>query len=128
MDLSGKVTVILPEQSGVSSKTGNEWKRYSFVIETRGEYPRHCVFTVFGEDTWRNLGIVLGGEYCVSFDIDAREHNGKWYNDVKAWKAVRLDVAAQPSASPSPSAPVAAPAAGGSVPTASSGEVSDLPF
>lgn len=31
----------------------------------------------------------------VSFDINAREFNGKWFNSVNAWKVVREKVPAQ---------------------------------
>ena len=26
----------------------------------------------------------------VSFDIDAHEYNGRWFNDIRAWRAVPL--------------------------------------
>ena len=31
----------------------------------------------------------VGEEVTVSFDINAREYNGKWYNSVNAWQVVR---------------------------------------
>lgn len=31
-----------------------------------------------------------GNEVKVSFDLESREYNGKWYTDVKAWKVDRL--------------------------------------
>lgn len=89
MELSGKVIKILDPQSGNSSKGG--WWRGGFVIETEGEYPKKCVFSVFGKERWDKMGIAVGGTYNISFDIDAREYNGRWYNDIQAWKAVRID-------------------------------------
>ena len=31
----------------------------------------------------------VGEEVTVSFDINAREYNGKWWNSVNAWQVVR---------------------------------------
>lgn len=93
MEITGKVLSILAPVSGVSSRSGEPWVKNSFVLETQGDYPKKCVFTVFGADRWHQMGIAVGGSYAVSFDIDAHEYNGKWFNDVSAWKAVRLDVA-----------------------------------
>lgn len=89
MELVGKVISILDPQSGVSSK--GEWWRGGFVIETNEQYPKKCVFTVFGKEKWDKMGIVVGATYNVSFDIDAREFNGRWFNDVQAWFTKRLD-------------------------------------
>ena len=36
----------------------------------------------------------------VSFDIDAHEYNGKWYNQTNAWKVEQAQ--AQPQAQPQP--------------------------
>lgn len=91
MELTGKCIKVLQPLSGTSARTGEPWVKNSFVIETGGEYPKKCVFTVFGADRWKEFGVIEGGQYQVSFDIDCREYNGKWYNDVSAWKVVRLD-------------------------------------
>ena len=53
-----------------------------FVIETHEQYPRKCVFTVFGEDRLKEMNIEVGKEMTVSFDIDAHEYNGRWFNDI----------------------------------------------
>lgn len=127
MDLTGKCIRILEPQSGISAKSGEEWVKNSFVIEIAGQYPTRVVFTVFGEDRWNQMGIAVGGQYQVSFDIDAHEYNGRWYNDVSAWKAVRVDgqqngkkeKTAQKSQMPAPETPT-----GGQ----QQGNGSDLPF
>lgn len=94
MEITGKVIKVLDMQEFTSKKPekqGVVYKRFSFVLETVGQYPKKTVFTVMGEDKWKQMGIVVGGEYSVSFDIDAREWNGKWFNDLSAWRAVRVD-------------------------------------
>ena len=112
MEISGKIIAALEPRGGVSSRTGNNWKMQDFVIETQEQYPRKCMFSVFGEDRLREMNIQVGEELVVSFDIDAREYNGRWYNDVRAWKVERKAAAPAPSApAPAPSNDIPAPSA-----------------
>lgn len=112
MEITGKIIEVLPERSGVSARTGSEWKCASYVIETPGEYPRRMVFEVFGTDRIAQLAIQKGELMTVSFDIDAREANGRWFNSIRAFRVDRgaaqtgAPVAA-PQAAPQPN--VAAP-------------------
>ena len=70
------------------------------------------MFSVFGDDRLREMNIQVGEELVVSFDIDAREYNGRWYNDVRAWKVERKAAAPVPSApAPAPSNDIPAPSA-----------------
>ncbi len=96
-----------------------------FVIETHEQYPRKCVFTVFGEDKLKEWNIQVGAEMTVSFDIDAHEYNGRWFNDIRAWRAVPATAAA-PAPAAAPMQDIPAPTA---VPTTPAGEAEDdLPF
>jgi len=85
MELTGKIIVVQEPKSGTSSKTGNPWMMQEYVIEVPGQFPRHCAFTVFGEDRIKQLNIQMGEDLTVQFDIDAREYNGRWYNDFRAY-------------------------------------------
>lgn len=124
MELSGKVIAVLEPRSGVS-KTGNAWKVQEYVIETHDQYPRKMCFDVFGEDKINQFNIQIGEEITVSFDIDAREWQGRWFNSIRAWKVER--VAAQqpaPANSDVPFPPMnAAP-----VDFSAGDEKDDLPF
>lgn len=123
MELSGKVIAVLEPRGGVS-KTGNEWKVQEYVIETHDQYPRKMCFDVFGADKIDQFDIKIGEEINVSFDVDAREWNGRWFNSIRAWKVDRA--AAQPAAAPTqaPFPPVnAAP-----VDFSATDEKDDLPF
>jgi hypothetical protein len=53
------------------------------------------------------FNIQLGETLTVSFDIDSREYNGRWYNDIRAWKVDRN--VAVPGAPAAPAAPAGAP-------------------
>jgi hypothetical protein len=145
MDLQGKIIAVLPERSGVSAR--GEWKAGSFVIETHDNYPKKMVFDVFGADRLAQFAIKVGEELLVSFDIDAHEYQGRWFNSIRAWNVQRIDPAAvqaqpgmAPGAFPPPpamgapaAAPVqAAPANGATAPfpaqEGGEGSADDLPF
>ncbi|MBQ6746940.1 MAG: DUF3127 domain-containing protein [Bacteroidaceae bacterium] len=127
MEFSGRVIAILPARTGVSKSTGNEWKVQSYVVENHDQYPRRMCFEVFGGDKIDQFNIQMGEEINVSFDIDARQWQDKWFNTIRAWKVERVQEGAaegQPTAeSIPPFAPEPAPFAGGE-----SNPADDLPF
>ena len=91
MELQGKVIVALPERSGTSAR--GEWKSQDFVIETHESYPKKMVFSVFGSERLARFNVQVGQEVLVSFDIDAHEYNGRWYNSVRAFDVRAIDPA-----------------------------------
>ena len=103
MDLTGKIIAVLPASSGVSQRTGNSWMSQDYVIEVPGQYPKKCVFRVFGEDRIKQFNIQMGEDVTVSFDIDAHEFNGRWFNDIRAFNIQRGVVA--PAAAPAADSP-----------------------
>ncbi len=94
MELAGKVIAVLEPRSGISKSSGNEWMVQEYVIETHEQYPRHMCFDVFGADKIQQFNIQVGEELNVSFDIDAREWQGRWFNSIRAWKVERVNAAA----------------------------------
>lgn len=108
MEATGKIIAEFNERGGVSNRTGNEWKAKSYVLEVPGDFPRKLVFDVFGVDRLQAFNIQIGELLTVHFDIDAHEYNGRWFNDVRAFRVDRGQAA--PAAAPE-AAPAAAPAA-----------------
>lgn len=92
-DITGKIIAVLPTRSGTSAK-GTQWSSQTAVIETHEQYPKRVAFDVLG-DKITEFNLQVGEEVTVSFDINAREFNGKWFNSVNAWKVVREQVPAQ---------------------------------
>jgi len=88
-------------------------------LETGDQYPKKVCFNLFN-DKIDQFPLAIDDQVNVSFDVESREYNGRWYTTVRAWKIEKGAVAAAPMAS---SAPVSsfdvAPGAG---------EGSDLPF
>lgn len=89
MEIQGKVIAVLPERSGVSAR--GEWKSQTYVIETQEQYPKKMAFDVFGADRIANFGIQSGEVINVSFDIDAHEYQGRYFNQIRAWNVVRQE-------------------------------------
>ena len=118
MEIQGKVIQVLAPASG-TSKSGNAWKKQEYVIETHDQYPRKVMFMLFG-DRADQYKAEVGQEVIVSFDLESREFNGRWYTDVRAWKmeAAPLDAYGNPvaPAAAAPAAPAAAPVTPPAVP------------
>ena len=127
MELTGKVIAVLEPKGGISKASGNPWKMQDYVIETNEQFPRRMCFNVFGEDKISQFNIQVGEEITVSFDINAREYQGRWYNDIRAWKVDR--VTADQQAVPAVDAPIANEAPVAPLPTVEAEEsTDDLPF
>ena len=90
MDISGKIIQLLPAQEG-QGKNGT-WKKQEFILETGDTYPKKVCIAVWG-DKIDIKGFKMGDTVDVSFDVESREYNGKWYTDVKAWKIEPATVA-----------------------------------
>ncbi|MBO5171514.1 MAG: DUF3127 domain-containing protein [Bacteroidaceae bacterium] len=138
MELIGKIIQVLPERSGTSARTGSEWRMGSYVLETTTDrFPRKMMFEVFGSDKIQQFNIQVGEMVRVSFDIDAREYQGRWYNSIRAWNVDRnlADPMAQMPMGAPDTTPFAAPSAA-PMPTAAPQEAApftstgaeDLPF
>ena len=136
MELQGKIIQALPVKTGTSAR--GEWKVQEFVLETLdAQYPRRMVFSVFGEEKLQRFNIQVGQDVNVSFDIDAREYNGKWFNSIRAFDVrpvvpnVQAPTDNPPFVTPAPANPIppATPTSFTSPqPAAESDDAGDLPF
>ncbi len=125
MDITGKIIFVSEPRTGTSKTTGNPWMTQDFVIETHEQYPKKCVFTVFGKERLEQMNLQLNGEYTVSFDIDAHEFNGRWFNDIRAWRALPAQAGAAPV--PPQAAQYGAPAAAAPSPSFGNDPLSQAP-
>jgi hypothetical protein len=85
MEIIGKLIQKMPMQSGIS-KTGNSWQKQEFVIETLEQYPRKVCANLWGERTAVLETLNIDDKIVMTFDIESREFQGRWYTDVKASK------------------------------------------
>jgi len=123
MELTGTIIAIMPAKSGVSARTGNSWMTQEYVIEVPGQYPKKCVFSIFGEDRIKQFNLQPGEKnVTVQFDIDAKEYNGRYYNDIRCYNVLRAGQGAQQQApAQNPFPPTTQDGQGG-------GNADDLPF
>ena len=98
MEITGKIIAVLPPKQGVSQSTGNAWMCQDYVLETQEMHPKKVCFNVFGAEKIQEMNIQLGETLTVSLEINANEYQGKWYNQVRGWKVVRVSVQGQQQA------------------------------
>lgn len=86
MEVTGTIVNVLPKQSG-TSKAGKAWEKQEFILEVPGQYPKRILFATLGIEKIQRIApnLIQGQVRTVFFDIDCREFNGKYYNDVSAY-------------------------------------------
>jgi hypothetical protein len=87
MEVTGVLMKKVGEREGVSQRTGQAWKTAEFLLEIPGQYPRHINFSVRDglQQRIARFESLMGKTVMVSFDLDAHEFEGRWFNDVQAW-------------------------------------------
>ena len=90
MEITGILVKKVGEREGVSQRNGMPWKNGEYLVEIPGQYPRHVNFSVKDGQVGRiaRFDSLVGKTVTVSFDIDAHEHEGRWYNEINAWGIV----------------------------------------
>ncbi len=86
LEITGKLIQKLAMQSGTSARTGSSWQKQEFVIETGDQFPKKICANLWGDKADQLNQYNIGDMMKVSFDLESREFNGKWYTDVRAWK------------------------------------------
>lgn len=88
--------ILVGEVKRGISQSGKEWAKQEFVVETVEQYPRRCVLDIMGDENIQKLAVKAGENVTVDYNIDAHEYNGRWYNNLTAWKVTRMGGVAQP--------------------------------
>ena len=85
---TGKILHILPEVTGTSPR--GDWKKQDLVIETaEKQSPKKICFTLFNDKNDTFSKIKVGSDVEVSFSIESKEYQGRWFSNVNAF---RVDV------------------------------------
>jgi len=83
MKITGKITVVLPLQEGTSAK-GTAWSKQTAVVEeSEGQYPQSLAFDMMSD---KIVALNVGDVVEINFDTKAREYQGKYFNNINAWK------------------------------------------
>lgn len=126
MEIKGKIIFTLPEVGG-TSQAGKAWRKREYVLETQETYPKKVCFNLFG-DRIDQYPMAIGDEVTVSYDLESREYNGRWYTDVRAYKVEKGALSAAPAAPAPAPAPFPANFPPASADISASGADENLPF
>ncbi|ANH83398.1 hypothetical protein A8C56_22585 [Niabella ginsenosidivorans] len=83
MQLTATLVQILPLQKGTGRN--GEWRKQDIIVETQAQYPKKVCISIWGDKINESV-LKIGNQLNISFDVESREYNGRWYTDVKAWK------------------------------------------
>ena len=88
MEFQGRVKKIMPLRSGVSQRTGNEWKSLPFIFEyfehDTDRYPDQVLLETFDTNVIEHLK--EGMEVRCGFSHHTREYEGRVFNEVRPYK------------------------------------------
>lgn len=79
----------LPTTQG-QTKAGKDWEKREFVMETSERYHSNMRFSMCSFDGPVVGAPSVGDMVRVRFTVEAREHNGNWYNDVRAYNVATV--------------------------------------
>lgn len=101
MQVTAKLIQLLPLQTG-TGKSGSAWKKQDIIVETNAQYPKKICISIWGDKIDRSV-LQEGAVLNISFDVESREYNGRWYTDVKAWKIESAEGGRTMASEPPPS-------------------------
>ncbi|MBP6385720.1 MAG: DUF3127 domain-containing protein [Pseudarcicella sp.] len=126
LEFEGSLIKILPEVTGQGQK--GPWVKQDFVIETEEQYPKKGSFSAWGERVEELKGFSLGEKIKVTFSVESREYNERWYTDLRAYRIEKMGASTSAPTSNAGFAPKTAEATpAASLPTFSEAD-DDLPF
>ncbi len=128
LELICKLEQHLPEQTG-TGKNG-AWVKQDFVVETIDNYPKKVCMSAWGDMVKQIQTYTPGTTLKISFRLESREYNGRWYTDVRPWRMELATATGVPAANgyaPQQAAPTTA-AVGADPMGNSASENDDLPF
>jgi len=88
LELEAKLIKIFPEKSG-DGKNGR-WVKQEFLVETKETYPKKVFLSAWGDKAEGIKNLSIGDTIKISFFVESREFNEKWYTDLKVWKIEKL--------------------------------------
>lgn len=97
----GTITFMSEVQSGVA-QSGNPWYRQTIVVDVAGYNGsfRKVALQASGNVVGDLEGANVGDKVEISYQVTAREWNGKWYNNVDLYKVEFLEPQMQQPVAP----------------------------
>lgn len=95
MEIEGVVYQVPPLVNGRSAR--GEWSRQDVVVELPGEFNRKLCIEFWGDRAADASALRVGDKVNISFNVESRENNGRWYTSARAWKMSRVQPEPQPA-------------------------------
>lgn len=90
MEIIGKVIKKTDTAAGISA-AGNDWMKRTLVVETMDSQPKMLAFSVMGQRLCEDVEqLQTGGLAKVVFEPVSREHDGRWYSELRCYKIERI--------------------------------------
>ena len=94
--LTGRIAEVMPLQSGVSQRTGNQWKSQEYLFEYfswgGALYPNRIICRVFGEDNIAKFNLKEKEEnVTLTLNITASksQDGSRWFNEIRITNVAR---------------------------------------
>lgn len=88
--ITGTFVKALPVTQGDSQR--GHWYRGGFIIKFGEEITRHAAFTTFDTATLRQLELLAPGiTVSVSYQPESREHEGRWYTELRCFSVTPIN-------------------------------------
>lgn len=86
MNITGKV-IAKTEVETITSKAGKEFQKMTVVINDGApEHSKDIAFQLFGQIVETGKTLNVGDTVDISYNLESREYNNKWYSNINAWK------------------------------------------
>ncbi|MDD4657229.1 MAG: DUF3127 domain-containing protein [Bacteroidales bacterium] len=126
LEIVGSLIKKTPVQSGTSAR--GEWQKQEFIIKTQDNFPKEVCFNVWGAEKVSELTSYTEGELLkISFNVESREYNGRWYTDLRAWRIERTTPEGDSTYPPAPAQSFSQPKPVATAPQSSEQLPGDLP-
>ena len=97
--LTGRIAEVFQAQSGVSARTGNNWKSQDYLFEffqwSGQQNPNRLVVRIFGEDNIKRHNLQpLEENVTLTLRLDASKtkDGDRWFNEVRITNVERIGV------------------------------------
>jgi len=89
MQITGALVQKLEKINGKSAN--GEWQKQEFIISVGDKYPKNVCLSTWNDKCDDLENIQIGDTVTAELEISSREHNGRWYTEVKAWKFLGVE-------------------------------------
>ena len=87
MEVIGRISKVFDVRDGISQRTGEKWVSQDFLLEyfwwSNQTTPSKIMLSIFGADRIQEADLKEGEDVKVRLHPEAREYNGRWFNDVR---------------------------------------------